>query len=647
MAAIVVTTLLARRSSGHGLGPLAFGDPGPVVHVGVTVARGLTDAASSLSVGSLAFVMLCTSPRHNRHPDDDVDVTVTTRAFAAMRWCTRWSVAWALAALASLFFAAADDAGLSLSQIGTLGSWVRLARIQSESPYWLAAVTGAVLVAVLARYSLSWRNLAAVLALAVLTLLPPLFTGHAASEAGHDLATAALALHVPAAAVWLGLLIQVAVEVARRDRVRDGLLRRYAAVAWICWVVLGGTGLVLGLVLDPHLSMRWPYGALLGTKAALFVAVGVVGGRWRRAVIRRADHAPAVRPVVRLLAVEGMLLAVAFACSAQLTSLGPPLYELPVSITQELIGYDLAGPPTLMRLLFDWRVEILFLVFALGLAAWYLVLLSRLRESATPWPRGRTAAWLTGCAVVLVSTCSGLGRYEPAMFSVHMAGHMLLATVAPILLALGGPLTLARLATRPAGRGLPDASAWIGILEDSRVIQWLTHPVVALGLLVWSPFVIYFGGIFDVGARFHWAHMLLDGYFLLAGYVFAWAVVGVDRTPRPAPSLARLGMLLAAMPFEAVFAGLVMSTHRVLGNSLASGNMYAALRLSWVHDLAADQRLGGLVALIVGEVAVTGAIVSLLVRWWRLDEPLFPASGGVPLRRPDPAQPQAVGDHEQ
>jgi putative copper resistance protein D len=216
-----------------------------------------------------------------------------------------------------------------------------------------------------------------------------------------------------------------------------------------------------------------------------------------------------------------------------------------------------------------------------------------------------------------------------------------------MLLALGGPLTLARRAVRRGAEGLPDASDWLSLVEDSPVIRWLTHPVSALGLLAWTPFVIYFGGIFDRAARFHWAHMLLDLFFLIAGYLFAWAVVGVDKTPRPTPSLARLAMLLAALPFNAVFAGLVMSEQRVLGNSLAAGNMYSALGLPWNTDLLADQRLGGLIALIISEIAVTGAIVSLLVRWWRLEEPLFGEEGALPLRRPDVTKPKAVRDHEE
>jgi putative copper resistance protein D len=644
-AGIVAMTLAARAAPNHGFVAVGASDPGAAVQIMLTMARLTVDVAASLSVGSLAFVVLLTAPLRA----DGAEARLSARASAAMQWASRWSRVWQVGAFFALVLAAVNDAGLPLSQMGGLDSWIRTAVDGAESGYWLAAAIGASLVAVLARFARGWRNVAPVLGLATLSLLPPLFAGHASSDTGHDWATAALTLHVPAAALWTGLLVQVVVGVSRHAEIPEGLLRRYQVIAWVCWGVIGSTGVVLGLVLAPPSGPSGAYTMVLAAKIALFLAIGVVGATWRRNLVRRIESSGGLggpAAALRLLVVEGALLASAFLGSAQMTSLTPPAFTLPVSDLQTLIGYDLPGAPNVWRLAFDWRVEILFLALSLTLAIWYLVLLARVRRSGGTWPWGRTAAWLGGCGVVLVASSSGLGLYEPAMFSVHMVGHMLLAIIAPMLLALGGPLTLAREAVGRGEPGMPDASDWLSLVEDSPAIRRLTHPISALGLLVWSPFVIYFGGIFDSAARFHWAHMLLNLFFLGAGYLFAWAVIGVDRTPRPAPNVARLAMLLAALPFNAVFAGLVMSSHRVLGNGLAAGNMYTALALPWNADLLGDQRLGGLIALVIGEIAVTGAIVSLLVRWWKLEEPLF-GDEGLVLRRPDLPKPQAVGDHEE
>ena len=42
-------------------------------------------------------------------------------------------------------------------------------------------------------------------------------------------------------------------------------------------------------------------------------------------------------------------------------------------------------------------------------------------------------------------------------------------------------------------------------------------------------------------------------HFLLSGYLFYWVVIGVDPTPRPIPSLAKLGMVFAPLPLRAFF----------------------------------------------------------------------------------------------
>ena len=60
-------------------------------------------------------------------------------------------------------------------------------------------------------------------------------------------------------------------------------------------------------------------------------------------------------------------LAVALGRSA------PPDDGVVPSRTEAVIGYDLAGPPTLARLLFDWRFNLLFGSAALVLAAIYLL----------------------------------------------------------------------------------------------------------------------------------------------------------------------------------------------------------------------------------------------------------------------------------
>jgi putative copper resistance protein D len=188
---------------------------------------------------------------------------------------------------------------------------------------------------------------------------------------------------------------------------------------------------------------------------------------------------------------------------------------------------------------------------------------------------------------------------------------MLLTMLAPVLLVVGAPLTLWQ-AVAPPGAALRT-------LFSSAAVRALTHPVVALVLFAASPFLLYFTGLFDAAVRFHWAHTAIAVWFFAVGLLFSWVVVGVDPLPRKLPNLARLGMLLAAMPADTVFAAVLMTTRTVVGNGPAGDNFYQAVALPWARDLLADQWAGGLVALIVTEVSLLAVVIFLLLRWWSVE----------------------------
>jgi putative copper resistance protein D len=292
----------------------------------------------------------------------------------------------------------------------------------------------------------------------------------------------------------------------------------------------------------------------------------------------------------------------------------PPIFN--PSIPAIEIGYDLAGPPTLARVLFDWRFDMVFGTAAIVLAIVYVLAVLRLRRRGDAWPAGRTLAWLLGCLVLLFATSSGLGRYMPAMFSMHMAVHMLLSMLTPILLVLGAPVTLALRALPAAGRDDPPGPReWLLAAMHSRLSRFLTNPLVATVLFIAGFYGLYFGGIFDAAVNNHAAHLAMNLHFLLTGYLFYWVVIGIDPTPRPIPPLGKLAMVFASLPLHAFFGVVLMVSESVLGESF-----YKSLRLYWHTDLLGDQRLGGGIAWAAGEVPLVVVIIALLIQWRRSDQ---------------------------
>ncbi len=280
------------------------------------------------------------------------------------------------------------------------------------------------------------------------------------------------------------------------------------------------------------------------------------------------------------------------------------------------IGYDFAGPPTLARVLFDWRFDLIFGTAAIVMAVLYLVGVRRLHRRGDAWPMGRTLAWMCGCAAMLFTTSSGLGRYMPAMFSMHMVAHMLLSMLVPILLVLGAPVTLALRALPAAGRGEPPGRReWLLAALHSRVSRFLTNPIVATVVFVAGFYGLYLGGVFDAAVSNHAAHMLMNVHFLLSGYLFYWVVIGIDPTPRQIPQLGKVAMVFASLPLHAFFGVVLMGMQTVLGETF-----YRSLQLSWHTDLLGDQRLGGGIAWAAGEVPLVVVMIALLIQWRRSDQ---------------------------
>jgi putative copper resistance protein D len=262
------------------------------------------------------------------------------------------------------------------------------------------------------------------------------------------------------------------------------------------------------------------------------------------------------------------------------------------------------------------RPNVLLLVTALVMIGLYLWGVVRLHGSHDRWPAGRTACWIAGWLMVVVLIGTRMWTYSSATFSWHMVVHMTLNMGAPVLMVLGGPITLLLRATRAHGAGEP-----VGLHElTTSLLNWrvtgvLLHPILVWLLFVGSLYVLYFSPLFGLAMRYHWAHQLMAVHFLITGYLFYWLVIGVDRAPRPLPHIAKLGYVFAAMPFHAFFAVAVLSGGAIIGQ-----NFYVSLDLPWLTDLAAQQRAGGQVTWATGEIPLFIVIIALVGQWFNQDQ---------------------------
>jgi cytochrome c oxidase assembly factor CtaG len=137
---------------------------------------------------------------------------------------------------------------------------------------------------------------------------------------------------------------------------------------------------------------------------------------------------------------------------------------------------------------------------------------------------------------------------------------------------------------------------------------------VALALWVGSLYGLYFTPVFSTLMGTHLGHVTMQLHFLAVGSLFFWVLIGVDPNPQRWHPLARMGLLLAAMPFHAFFSIAIMSTSTVLDAAY-----FRALDRPYSVDLLADQHLGGGIGWALSEVPVLLVAAAIFVQWARAD----------------------------
>jgi putative copper resistance protein D len=613
----LVASVLAARYTGAA-DPLPGGltDAGPVVRWSLPLVRVVHDVAASLTIGSL---LLAATMIPGRSPAESAALDEPRRA-AAFRVATAAAFVWAVAGAVGVVFTFADAAGLPLTDpdfgnqlMGSVWS-IETLRVG------LISTVAAFVVASVAAVGRSRAVALALTAVSAFGLLVLGLAGHAGGSADHETAVNAIAAHLLSAAVWVGGLL--ALVVLRRP-LGDALgvvARRYSSVALWCFVTLGVSGVMTATTrLGSWSDLATPYGVLVLVKVLAFTALGVAGVWHRRVTLDRIDVASGDvrgRLFVRLAVVETMVMGLAFGVATALARSEPPVPETvsDPSPALSLTGYPAPAAPTALSWLTAWRVEWLFLATGLLAVGLYVAGVVRLRRRGDAWSVLRTLSWVVGWLLFLYATNGVLGIYGRVAFSWHMTLHMVEAMVVPIFLVLGAPVTLALRTVRPRSDGTLGPREMLLALVHSRFLAVVGNPVFAAVFFFMSLVVFYWTGLFQLALETHTGHLLMTAHFVLAGYLFAWVLVGVDPGPKRWSPALRLVVLFATISFHAFF-GVAM----ISGTTLLGGDFFPTIDIPWVTDPLADQRYGGGVAWAIGELPSLVLALTVALQWFRTD----------------------------
>ena len=275
-----------------------------------------------------------------------------------------------------------------------------------------------------------------------------------------------------------------------------------------------------------------------------------------------------------------------------------------------LAAGDTVLPPFTPAVIFtQFRLTSVIAVFLLVAAALYGYGVYRMRLRGDHWPPGRTVAFvLGGLGSIAAVTVTGIEAYDDTLLSVHMVQHMVLSMVGPIFLALGAPVTLALRTMRPHPR-----KVLLAVLH-SRVVKVLTFPLVAFGLFIANPFILYFTNVYRLTLEHEWLHELVHVHFIVTGCLFFWPLLGLDPLPNRWPYPARALLMVLSVPFHTVLGLTIMQSKTLVG-----GDWYPNLHLAWSNPWN-DQVIAGGILWAGGEIVSVTMLGILILQWIKQSE---------------------------
>ena len=242
---------------------------------------------------------------------------------------------------------------------------------------------------------------------------------------------------------------------------------------------------------------------------------------------------------------------------------------------------------------------VVVLVAAVAAAVWYLRAQWSLSARGRHWSGKRTVAFLSGLVGIVIALQSPVASFTMEYFQAHVIQHLLLMIIAPPLLAMGAPMTLALQTSSRSGK------IRLLALLNSRPFKVLTHPLPVWFLYYFSMFAFFLTFAINYAMEHMWVMDLVNVGFLLASTLFWWPLVGLDPVPHWQMSHGlRMVSLLIGVPIEAFLALALLSDSRPVASMYTLGSTHAGAAILWVG----------------AELFTFLALIPVFVQWVRSEE---------------------------
>lgn len=237
-------------------------------------------------------------------------------------------------------------------------------------------------------------------------------------------------------------------------------------------------------------------------------------------------------------------------------------------------------------------VVLILLLVALYVPRWWRV---RTTEGARGAPAWRLVSFLGGVLALVVALISPVDALGEQLFVMHMAQHLLLLDIAPILMIAG----LTKMIMRPATRRLQ---------RVERAAGFFAGPIFAVCFYVAAMWIWHIPGMYDLALEHPTVHVVEHTFFISAGFLYWWHLLS------PIPSRLRLTGMGPVVYMLSTKLGV-----GILGIAItfAPSSLYAFYDGQpdfWGMSPTVDQQVGGALMAMEQSIIMGVALAWLFVR---------------------------------
>ena len=262
-----------------------------------------------------------------------------------------------------------------------------------------------------------------------------------------------------------------------------------------------------------------------------------------------------------------------------------------------------------------WRFTGPQFILVAFIAAVYLLGLLRLqlRSRGRAVPLREMLYGAGGFGVLLFALSGPPEALADEMFMLHMTQHILVAMVASVLLLAARPMSAYLWALPETVRiGVGPAlsrQGWLRAFNGA-----VTNPRVALPLFVLTLWGWHVPEAYELAIRNEWVHTGMHISMLVTAVLFWWPIIG------PPPVGSRL-----TYPQRLIYLILVVTPTAVLAAMITLSNTviyphYAGTLHHFGLSPEEDQRIGGLLMWIPGNVVYLATLTVLFLRWFSQED---------------------------